>query len=237
MQSAKLLKRLEDAHLKEHRCERCGITEWQGGYISLHLHHKDGNHSNNQLENLEVLCPNCHSQTDNFAGKNAKRDTKKKVKIKYSPIKEKSNNSNYNSDPLKKGLCIICNKQIYYEEKPLCRNCNRREERRNNPDYNITQVVDYYEKEHKRFKEIAEIFNLSVNIIINDYCKYKGINSIKDLIGREKLKQMIRQYTFLHLSAEFGVSDKAIVKWCISFNLPYKKKDINSYTDEEWKKI
>lgn len=51
---------------KEYRCERCGLTEWYGQYISLELHHIDGNTHNNVLTNLELLCPNCHSLTPNY---------------------------------------------------------------------------------------------------------------------------------------------------------------------------
>lgn len=68
-QSSKLLQRLVDEGYKENKCECCGITEWCNKQITFHLHHKDGNHNNNKLKNLEVLCPNCHSQTDTFAGK------------------------------------------------------------------------------------------------------------------------------------------------------------------------
>lgn len=57
----------------EHRCYSCGLTEWQGGPIPLELEHKDGNHQNNSLDNLELLCPNCHALTDTYRGKNAKR--------------------------------------------------------------------------------------------------------------------------------------------------------------------
>lgn len=53
------------------KCEKCGINEWQGGEIIIEVHHKDGNKKNNCPENLELLCPNCHSQTDNY--KNNKR--------------------------------------------------------------------------------------------------------------------------------------------------------------------
>lgn len=68
-----LLKRLVKEGLKEYKCEHCGISEWNGKPISLQLHHKDGDHSNQLLENLEILCPNCHSQTKNFAGKSRKK--------------------------------------------------------------------------------------------------------------------------------------------------------------------
>lgn len=69
-QSYKLLKRLFSEGLKEHRCECCGLTKWQGSKIPLELHHINGIHNDNRLENLQVLCPNCHALTDNYRGKN-----------------------------------------------------------------------------------------------------------------------------------------------------------------------
>jgi len=60
--------------VKEHRCERCGLTEWQGEKIPLEVHHIDGNRRNNELSNLQLLCPNCHSLTDNFRGKGFKEN-------------------------------------------------------------------------------------------------------------------------------------------------------------------
>jgi len=54
---------------------------------------------------------------------------------------------------------------------------------------------------------------------------------------REELKEMIRQESFVALGKKFGVSDSAIRKWCISYNLPSKKKDIKQYTEEEWKNV
>ena len=47
-------------------CECCGITEWNGKEIKLQVHHIDGNHNHNTRDNLMILCPNCHSQTDNW---------------------------------------------------------------------------------------------------------------------------------------------------------------------------
>lgn len=48
-------------------CEMCGISEWNNKQIVLNIHHKDGNWLNDAAENLQYLCPNCHSQTDNFS--------------------------------------------------------------------------------------------------------------------------------------------------------------------------
>lgn len=56
--------------LRGHKCECCGNIEWLGQPIVLEVHHKDGDHLNNVLENLDLLCPNCHSLTENWRGKN-----------------------------------------------------------------------------------------------------------------------------------------------------------------------
>jgi HNH endonuclease len=62
--------RLLTAGLKENRCERCGIEDWLGDPLSMALHHVNGEGTDNRLENLMMLCPNCHAQTPNFSGRN-----------------------------------------------------------------------------------------------------------------------------------------------------------------------
>lgn len=61
-----------DKKIKEYQCEICSISEYNNKKISLELDHIDGNMNNNKLENLRILCPNCHSQTDTYKGKNIK---------------------------------------------------------------------------------------------------------------------------------------------------------------------
>ena len=68
--SAKLKIKLFRDKLKEERCESCKLTEWMGQKIPLELHHVDGDRFNNELVNLQVLCPNCHALTDNYSGRN-----------------------------------------------------------------------------------------------------------------------------------------------------------------------
>jgi 5-methylcytosine-specific restriction endonuclease McrA len=65
--------RLIGAGLKDGSCEDCGLTEWRGRPLSMALHHVNGDGRDNRLENLRLLCPNCHSQTENFAGKGVVR--------------------------------------------------------------------------------------------------------------------------------------------------------------------
>ena len=55
---------------QNHCCNKCSYGEWFGMPITLELEHKDGNHLNNARENLEGLCPNCHSITDTWRGRN-----------------------------------------------------------------------------------------------------------------------------------------------------------------------
>ena len=72
VQSFRLKNRLLLEGIKQHKCECCGITEWNKKPAPLELDHINGNHHDNRLENLRILCPNCHAQTDTYRGKNKK---------------------------------------------------------------------------------------------------------------------------------------------------------------------
>lgn len=73
IQSNKVRIKLLKEGYKEHRCEKCLNTEWLGNPIPLELHHIDGNRDNNVIENFQLLCPNCHSFTDSYRGKNTRK--------------------------------------------------------------------------------------------------------------------------------------------------------------------
>lgn len=70
--TVKLKNKLLREGIKEAKCECCGNTVWLGEPIPLELHHIDGDRLNNTIENLQILCPNCHARTDNYRGKNMK---------------------------------------------------------------------------------------------------------------------------------------------------------------------
>jgi hypothetical protein len=69
----KLKNRLLKEGIKENKCEECGLPgSWNGKPISIELDHIDGKRTNHRIENLRMLCPNCHSQTDTYRSKNKK---------------------------------------------------------------------------------------------------------------------------------------------------------------------
>lgn len=166
--SHKLKEKLIRDGIKKHQCELCHLKEWQGRKIPLELHHKDGCHYNNNFDNLQILCPNCHAIQENNSGANIKRTVKK--------------NENF---------CIDCNVAIS-ENAVRCKSCAS---------------------------------------------KVRHKDSAKNLLSREQLKVLIRIKPFTQIGKEFNVSDNAIRKWCNTYDLPTTKKEINSYTDEEWANV
>ena len=64
--------RLRERYKKKtgvNNCENCGLSEWQGQTIPLEIHHINGINTDNRLENLQLLCPNCHALTSNYRGR------------------------------------------------------------------------------------------------------------------------------------------------------------------------
>lgn len=74
--SHKLKEKLFKDGLKERKCELCGVSEWYGVELPLELHHKNNNHNDNSFENLQILCPNCHSIQEGNSGANIGRYSK-----------------------------------------------------------------------------------------------------------------------------------------------------------------
>lgn len=104
-QRSKLKDKLIEFGLKENKCEICGNIQWLEQPIPLQIHHINGINNDNRVENLQILCPNCHALTDNYCGKNitppnfTKSTPKTKSKEQYSKeeLEEKINSPSFES--------------------------------------------------------------------------------------------------------------------------------------------
>lgn len=81
--ASRLRKLLINSGLKEEKCENCGLSEWMGKKIPLELHHINFNHYDNTLENLQILCSNCHGIVHDYSN----------VKIQEKKVKNQRNKS------------------------------------------------------------------------------------------------------------------------------------------------
>lgn len=107
-------------NIKELKCEQCGWSEMRlsDGAIPVHLHHINGDSSDNTLCNLQILCPNCHSLTDNYAGKN---------NISSRRQKATADRKLYFAEP--KFTCVNCGK-LGYNKKYCSHKCSSENSRR-----------------------------------------------------------------------------------------------------------
>lgn len=72
-----------------------------------------------------------------------------------------------------------------------------------------------------------------------NYCEEcsRIASRVVDRPSRKELKEMVRNKSFTFIGNKYGVSDKAVVKWCKYYGIPSRKSDINKLTEEEWNKI
>lgn len=151
--SAKLKVKLVKENLIEDKCAICGISSWMNKPITLQLHHINGNHYDNRLENLQVLCPNCHSQTDNYCG-------------------------NVNANPTKY-YCEDCGKQISSKKSKYCPVCAAKHKRKlERPS--LEELIETF-KNIKSYKGVGEIYGVSDSSIKKWFISYGLPDNIKDL--------------------------------------------------------
>ena len=199
--------------LRGHRCECCGLDSWNNLPIALQVHHKDGNSLNNLLDNLELLCPNCHAQTDNYCGKN---------KVGTGINEEELVEALRSSENIHQALVKVgkVDGNWYPKAKELMEK------------YNITFASP--KKENKTCPNCGKPIAKRSDACLE--CAHLKLR-VGERPSREELKELIRTKSFCSIARDYNVSDNAIRKWCKAENLPHRVVDIKSYSDEEWEKI
>lgn len=142
-------------------CEICKITDWNGQSITFQVHHIDGNRTNNSESNLQILCPNCHSQTDNFCSKNRKAEKKKYY-------------------------CKNCGKELSKaSETGLCKDCWNKFQIKNSKCPSKEELLQKC-YELKSYSKIAKEYNVS-DKTIKKWCVNYGF-TLKELEIKPEIK-------------------------------------------------
>lgn len=191
--SSKLKKRLFLYGVKEKKCEVCGITHWNNEELVMELHHINGIHTDNRLENLIILCPNCHSQTHNFRGKNSQIENEKE---KYNKLIEIA----------KKDASIKLPKLI--EDAIKTNNAPKR--------YQFTQPL-----KTKQFNKCCVCGNETLNdkyCSVDCYNKHLSRNKVTSDKLLE-LSKKVHSISELNRLLNIGVTDNAIKKWCNQYGI------------------
>jgi len=111
-------KKLLAAGIKTNKCEICGQNEkWNGLHLIMQLDHVNGISTDHRLENLRLICPNCHTQTSTYCGKNNKLAGKGKYRKKYKDRKEyyQKTKQNYKEEQ-SKYIDIVLNSDIDFSK-------------------------------------------------------------------------------------------------------------------------
>ncbi len=181
--SFKLKNRLLEEGIKEHKCENpeCGLSEWHGKPIPLELHHINGDNTDNRLENLQILCPNCHALTDNYSGKNQKLNKRSKAlttidKEKILKVSEESNSIREVVKKTKHAERTV-KKVLENAEKKINKNDKTKEEN----DKKVPLIIDSI-KRTRSYTGTAREFGVTDNAIKKLLVKRGYPSKIKDLL-------------------------------------------------------
>lgn len=192
-QSYKLAQRLIKEGIKNKVCEVCGNTEWLGQSIKLELHHVNGDHNDNRLENLQLLCPNCHAYTDNYRGKNQGKSAQKEISDVESRKFEEPllGNANGNLEP----SLIQLNKEGVETRHEKSKSSKKEKE----PKYCAYCGVELVGKARR-------------NKYCSQECAHKANGSQRPPVT-ELLDKFKELKSYVQVGKNYGVSDNAVRKW------------------------
>lgn len=191
-----IIKRLIYGGYKQYKCENpcCGITDWCERPITLQIHHINGNHDDNRLDNLQILCPNCHSQTDNYARCNKTHSFK--ISERVNEIISNKESSFVFSDIQKvkenwvkkeKKYCKNCGKEIQKKYQFCSQKCSHEYYKKFEAS-NVDLINSF--KELKSFKKVGEKYGVSDKAIKKRCIKNGIIDEVyKYVISRKRLKK------------------------------------------------
>lgn len=160
------------------KCQLCGWGE-ENPYtnkVPLQIHHIDGDCTNNKEENLQLLCPNCHSLTETFGGSN---ENSKRLdrRLKYVKVELEADK---NKDIIEVSRCIVCGKKLEKGQMTFCsKNCYRRSYIKNIDKEQILNVFN--ENKGSSYESISKKLNIS-KTTLERKCKEFGIlNKVRKL--------------------------------------------------------
>lgn len=190
------------------KCEECGITEWNGKPIIIQLHHKDGDRTNNELDNIAELCPNCHSQTENYSRKK-NRSTIKDIKdFDYSSHLESPSNKTEN---ILSGSLPFSKELSFENDKPLSKNTTLLSQEK------FSLPILRQKKKYFCFDCGKEITKGAIRCA---ECDRKRNQNLSKCPSKEELEKEIPKHPSLEsLGRFYGVSGASIKKWLRKFNL------------------
>jgi hypothetical protein len=175
-----LKKRLYAEGLKENKCEECGVDEWQGKEITCELEHINGDNLDHRLENLRILCPNCHSQTKTFRGRKKKGTsslrTLQQNRYENPKFVEKPKKEKKPRVVKPKPKCLNCGNDCRDHQSKYCsRDCYQIHNEASLPD--VFELIDNF-KELKSYLAVGRHYGVSDNAVRKWVKKYKIENYI-----------------------------------------------------------
>lgn len=197
------LKLIRD-NIKVAECDCCGSNNWLLGNIPLELHHINGDRYDNRLENLQLLCPNCHALTDNYAGK-SKNSQAQASKEAIATVDE--------SDTEQRFISVLI--------------------------FDSAKSRDSWHRIPLALRQLVNIGNGSYGCrLAHKTCLYCGkslTNRYQDIYcsrqccylasrrcerpSKAELEKTVWTKPTIQIAKDFGVSDKAVEKWCKAYNI------------------